>query len=88
MWANLITSFDKEGTYKDCYDGKDKRKFFNLQHQNRNTMKWYFCQKCNEWYNEGEAEKFNKECPECEMELAITCPKCLKPEKKCKCRKK
>jgi predicted RNA-binding Zn-ribbon protein involved in translation (DUF1610 family) len=50
-------------------------------------MKWYFCAKCNEWFNEEEADRFNKACPECDGGLIITCPKCMKPEKLCKCEK-
>lgn len=50
-------------------------------------MKWYFCMKCNEWYKEEEAEKSNKLCRECEGEIIATCPKCMKPENKCKCKK-
>jgi len=51
-------------------------------------MKWYFCTKCDEWYKEDEAEKFNKTCPDCEGDLVATCPKCMKPIEKCKCKDK
>jgi predicted RNA-binding Zn-ribbon protein involved in translation (DUF1610 family) len=50
-------------------------------------MKWYFCIKCNEWYKEEEAEKFERNCPECDGLLIATCHKCMKPEKLCRCRK-
>lgn len=51
-------------------------------------MKWYFCAKCNEWYKQEEAEKFNMACQDCEGDLVATCPKCMKAENKCRCRKK
>jgi len=51
-------------------------------------MRWYHCTKCNEWYKEEEAKRFGMTCQDCDMELVATCPKCLKPEKECKCGKK